>query len=99
MPPIELLVVTHLHPKTSLPSSVSFLCSNTERFQSSLTYKCYKAAALRVRALKASTLMAYQLDLEEDMTERRFLKGACCKLPTSRPADPLWDLPIVLLPF
>lgn len=71
MPPIEPLVATHLHPKASLSSSAPSLPSKTDRFQSSLTDKCYKAAALSVRALNASSiLMAYQAELEEDMTAK-----------------------------
>lgn len=65
MPPIVPLVATHLHPKTSMSSSALCLPSKTDHFQSSLTDKCYKAAALSVRALNASTiLMAYQAELE-----------------------------------
>lgn len=71
IPPVEPLVATHLHPKSSLSSSVSSLPSKTDRFQSSLTDKCYKAAALSARALNASSiLMAYQAELEEDMTAK-----------------------------
>uniref|UniRef100_A0A3B4EYC5 HECT-type E3 ubiquitin transferase n=1 Tax=Pundamilia nyererei TaxID=303518 RepID=A0A3B4EYC5_9CICH len=69
MPQVEPLVASHRHPKTSLSSSAPSLPSKTDRFQSSLTDKCYKAAALSVRAHNASSmLMAYQAELEEDMT-------------------------------
>lgn len=69
MPQVEPLVASHLHPKTSLSSSAPSLPSKADRFQSSLTDKCYKAAALSVRAHNASSmLMAYQAELEEDMT-------------------------------
>ncbi|MEQ2173105.1 hypothetical protein GOODEAATRI_028371 [Goodea atripinnis] len=57
MPPA---VAAHLHPKTSL---------SADRFQSSLTDKSNRAAALSVRALNASfLLMAHQAELEEQMT-------------------------------
>ena len=62
-------MASHLHPKTSMSSSAPSLPSKTDRFQASLTDKCYKAAALSARALNASSiLMAYQAELEEDMT-------------------------------
>ncbi len=71
MPPIEPLVTSHLHPKTSMSSSASFLPSKADCFQSSLTGKCYKAVALAARVLNASALLkAYQAKLEEDMTVR-----------------------------
>lgn len=71
MPPIEPLVATHLHPKTPLTLSAPSLPSKTDRFQSSLTDKCYKAAALSARALNASSILtAYQAELEENMTAK-----------------------------
>lgn len=69
MPPVEPAVATHLHPKTSMSAGGPALPSRADRFQSSLTDKCYRAAALSVRALNASSmLMAYQAELEEQMT-------------------------------
>ncbi|XP_005928029.3 uncharacterized protein LOC102307223 [Haplochromis burtoni] len=71
MPQVEPLVASHLHPKMSLSSSAPSPPSKADRFQSSLTDKCYKAAALSVRAHNASSmLMAYQAELEEDMTTK-----------------------------
>ncbi|KAF7655129.1 hypothetical protein LDENG_00060540 [Lucifuga dentata] len=48
MPPVEPVVATHLHPKTSLSSAGQPLPSKMDHFQSSLTGKSYKAAALSV---------------------------------------------------
>lgn len=69
IPPVEPVVAAHLHPKASLSSLGPALPSRADRFQSSLTDKAYKAAALSARALNAtSLLMAYQAELEEEMT-------------------------------
>uniref|UniRef100_A0A087X675 Uncharacterized protein n=1 Tax=Poecilia formosa TaxID=48698 RepID=A0A087X675_POEFO len=69
LPPVEPAVAAHLHPKTSMSAGGPTLPSKADRFQSSLTDKSYRAAALSVRALNASSLlMAYQAELEEQMT-------------------------------
>ena len=68
MPLVEPLVASHLQPETSTSPNPP-LPHKADRFQSSLTDKCYKAAALSARALNASALLsAYQAELEEDMT-------------------------------
>ena len=52
MPPMEPLVAAHPHPRLSMMSSRSpALPSKSDRFQSALTEKAYKAAALSARAL------------------------------------------------
>lgn len=69
MPPVEPLVAAHLHPgRLSTTSSRSAaLPSKSDRFQSALTEKSYKAAALSARALNVlSLLTAYQAELCED---------------------------------
>uniref|UniRef100_A0A096M526 Uncharacterized protein n=1 Tax=Poecilia formosa TaxID=48698 RepID=A0A096M526_POEFO len=69
LPPVEPAVAAHLHPKTSMSAGGPTLPSRADRFQSSLTDKSYRAAALSVQALNASSLlMAYQAELEEQMT-------------------------------
>ena len=71
MPPMEPLVAAHLHPQLSAVSSRSpSLPSKSDRFQSALTEKAYKAAALSARALNVlSLLTAYQAELCEDFAE------------------------------
>ena len=68
MPPKEPLVAAHLYPWLSAVSSRSpSLPSKSDRFQSVLTEKAYKAAALSARALNVlSLLTAYQAELCED---------------------------------
>ena len=68
MPPMEPLVAAHLHPRLSAVSSRSpSLPSKSDRFQSALTEKAYKAVALLARALNVlSLLTAYQAELCED---------------------------------
>ena len=69
MPLIEPQVANHLHPSNS--SATPSLPAKADRFQSTLTDKCYRAAALSVRALNASAmLMAYQAELHEDLTTK-----------------------------
>ena len=71
MPPMEPLVAAHLHGRPSMVSSRSaVLPSKSDRFQSALTEKAYKAAALSARALNIlSILTAYQAELCEDFTK------------------------------
>ncbi len=68
MLPIEPPVAAHLHPRLSAVSSRSLtLPSKSNRFQSALTERAYKAAALSARALNVfSMLTAYQAELCED---------------------------------
>ena len=68
MPPMEPLVAAHVHLRLSAVSSRSpSLPSKSDRFQSALTEKAYKAVALSARALNVlSLLMAYQAELCED---------------------------------
>lgn len=64
MPPVG----AYLHPKTSMSLGVPALHSSIDIFQSDLTEKSYKAAKMMVDALDASSLLiAYQVELEEDM--------------------------------
>ena len=71
MPPMEPLVAAHLHPRLSTVSSRSAaLPLKSDRFQSALTEKTYKAAALSARALNVlSMLTAYQAELCEDFAQ------------------------------
>ena len=68
IPPMEPLVAAHLHPRLLAVSSRSpSLPSKSDRFQSALTEKAYKAVALSTRALNVlSLLTAYQAELCED---------------------------------
>ena len=69
MPPMEPLVAAHLHPKqlSSVSSRGPALPHKSDRFQSALSEKAYKAAALSARALNVlSMLTAYQAELCED---------------------------------
>ena len=71
LPPMEPLVAAHLHPRSASSSGAS-LPSKQDRFQSALTAKAYKAAALSARALNVlSLLLAYQAELCEDFGQTR----------------------------
>lgn len=72
MPPMELLAA-HLHPQLSAISSRSpSLSSKSDCFQSALTERVYKAAALSARALNVLTLlMAYQAEVCKDFAQAR----------------------------
>lgn len=71
MPPMEPMVAAHLHPKLSATSTRSPAHpSKSDRFQSTLTERAYKAAALSVRALNVTSMLtAYQAELCEDMSD------------------------------
>ncbi|KAF7656793.1 hypothetical protein LDENG_00036260 [Lucifuga dentata] len=71
MPPMETLVAAHLHPKLSAVSTRDpTLPSKAERFQSTLTERAYKVAALLVRALNVTSMLtAYQVGLFDDVTD------------------------------
>ncbi|KAK5933730.1 hypothetical protein CgunFtcFv8_014189 [Champsocephalus gunnari] len=79
MPPMEPLVAAHLQPRlASTPSRNPMLPAKADRFQSAMTERAYKAAALSARALNVSSLLtAYQAELCEDMS--------------SRPEPAVWD--------
>ncbi|KAL2095574.1 hypothetical protein ACEWY4_007722 [Coilia grayii] len=69
LPPVEPLVAHHLHPgqKTFSDSSAPSFPSKADGFHSSVTDKAYRALALGVRALNASSmLMAYQAELQDE---------------------------------
>lgn len=68
MPQMEPLDAAHLHPQLLAMSSRSpSLPSKSDHFQSVLSEKTYKAAALLARALNVlSLLTAYQAQLCED---------------------------------
>ena len=71
LPPVEPLVASHLHPsrKPTITQAGPSLPSKADCLQSSMTEKCYKAVATSVRAMNASSLlMAYQAELEEELT-------------------------------
>ena len=70
MPPMEPLVAAHLQPRLSAaPSRNPTLPTKADRFQSAMTERAYKAAALSVRALNVSSMLtAYQAELCADMT-------------------------------
>ena len=67
---MEQVVASHLHPNTSVPASAASLPSKANRFQSGLTDKSYKAAALTVRAMNASSLLMAKAELDEKMTAK-----------------------------
>lgn len=71
MPPMEPLVAAHLHPHPATVSTRSpSLPSKSDRLQSALAEKTYKAAALSARALNVlSLLTAYQAELCEDFAQ------------------------------
>ncbi|XP_060909710.1 uncharacterized protein LOC132986985 [Labrus mixtus] len=69
LPPVEPLLAAYLHPsqKSTMTSASPSLPSKADCFQSSLTEKGYKAVAMSVRALNASSLLlAYQAELEDN---------------------------------
>ncbi|KAK5930417.1 hypothetical protein CgunFtcFv8_026653 [Champsocephalus gunnari] len=70
IPPMEPLVAAHLLPKVGpSPSRNPTLPAKSDRFQSAMTEKSYKAAALSARALNVSSLLtAYQAELCEDLS-------------------------------
>ncbi|KAK5935061.1 hypothetical protein CgunFtcFv8_020456 [Champsocephalus gunnari] len=70
IPPMEPLVVAHLLPKVGpSPSRNPTLPAKSDRFQSTMTEKSYKAAALSARALNVSSLLTtYQAELCEDLS-------------------------------
>ncbi len=66
MPPLEPLVAAHLHPKHTAAANLT-LPSKADRFQSSMTERAYKAIALSVRALNATSMLtAYQAELQDE---------------------------------
>ena len=71
MLPMEPLVAAHLHPRLSAASSrAPTLPTKGERFQSAMTERAYKAAALTVRAFNiTSMLSAYQAELLDDIAD------------------------------
>lgn len=71
MPRMEPMVAAHLHPKLSAASTRQpTLPSKSDRFQSTMTERAYKAAALSVRALNVTSMLtAYQAELFEDMSD------------------------------
>lgn len=71
MPAMELLVAAHLHLRLMMSSRNPTLPSKVDRFQSTMNERAYKAAALAVRALNVSTMLAaYQAQLCEDMATK-----------------------------
>ncbi|KAK5921013.1 hypothetical protein CgunFtcFv8_024753 [Champsocephalus gunnari] len=70
IPPMELLVAAHLLPRMGpSPSRNPTLPAKVDRFQSTMTERSYRAAALSARALNVSSLLtAYQAELCEDMS-------------------------------
>ncbi|KAK5903984.1 hypothetical protein CgunFtcFv8_007718 [Champsocephalus gunnari] len=70
IPPMEPLVATHLLPRMApSPSRNPTLPAKADRFQSTMTERSYRAAALSARALNASSLLtAYQAELCEDLS-------------------------------
>ncbi|XP_010764772.1 uncharacterized protein [Notothenia coriiceps] len=79
MPPMEPLVAAHLLPRLArTPSRNPTLPVKADRFQSAMTERAYKAAALSDRALNISSLLtAYQAELCEDLS--------------SKPGPAVWD--------
>lgn len=71
MPPMEPLEAAHLHDRLStLCYRTLTLPSKSDRFQSALTNRTYKATALNIRTLNVlSLLTAYQAELCEDPLE------------------------------
>ncbi|KAK5912693.1 hypothetical protein CesoFtcFv8_002539 [Champsocephalus esox] len=70
IPPMEPLVAAHLLPRMGpSPSRNPTLPAKTDRFQSTMTERSYKAAALSARALNVSSMLtAYQAELCEDLS-------------------------------
>ncbi|KAK5921115.1 hypothetical protein CgunFtcFv8_024848 [Champsocephalus gunnari] len=70
IPPMEPLVAAHLLPRMGQPPSRNpSLPAKTDRFQSTMTERAYRAAALSARALNVSSMLtAYQAELCEDMS-------------------------------
>ncbi|KAK5900924.1 hypothetical protein CgunFtcFv8_025844 [Champsocephalus gunnari] len=70
IPPMEPLVAAHLLPRMGpSPSRNTTLPAKADRFQSTMTERSYRAAALSARALNVSSLlMAYQAELCEDLS-------------------------------
>ncbi|KAK5927106.1 hypothetical protein CgunFtcFv8_022628 [Champsocephalus gunnari] len=70
IPPMEPLVAAHLLPRMGpSPSRNPTLPAKTDRFQSTMTERAYKAAALSARALNVSSMLtAYQAELCEDLS-------------------------------
>ncbi|KAK5915482.1 hypothetical protein CesoFtcFv8_001068 [Champsocephalus esox] len=70
IPPMEPLVAAHLLPRMGpSPSRNPTLPAKTNRFQSTMTERAYKAAALSARALNVSSMLtAYQAELCEDLS-------------------------------
>lgn len=70
MPQMEPMVAAHLHPKLSATSTrPPAHPSKSDRFQSTMTERAYRAAALSVRALNVTSMLtAYQAELFEDMS-------------------------------
>ena len=71
MPPIETPVAAHLQGRqASMSSRGAVLPSKSDRLQSALSEKAYRAAALSARALNVlSMLTAYQAELCEDLAQ------------------------------
>ncbi|RXN35336.1 Olfactory receptor 1F12 [Labeo rohita] len=66
MPPMEQLVAAHLHPRHPAAANPS-LPSKADRVQSNMMERAYKAVALCVRALNATSLLtAYQAELQDE---------------------------------
>ena len=71
LPPMEPLVAAHLHPRQTNSSRNPTLPTKADRFQSAMTERAYRAAALCARALNVSSMLtAYQAELCEDMSTR-----------------------------
>ena len=80
LPPVEPLLSSQLHPlnKSTMTAASPALPSKAKCFRSSLNEKGYKAVAMSVRALTASSLLlAYQAELQDEMS--------------ASPAPALWD--------
>ncbi|RXN03166.1 Olfactory receptor 1F12 [Labeo rohita] len=66
MPQMEPLVAAHLHPRHTAAANPS-LPSKVDRFQSNMTDRAYKAVALCVRALNATSMLtANQAELQDE---------------------------------
>ncbi|KAK5922441.1 hypothetical protein CgunFtcFv8_019703 [Champsocephalus gunnari] len=70
IPPMEPLVAAHLLPRMGpSPSRNPTQPAKADRFQSTMTERSYRAAALSARALNVSSLLtAYQAELCEDLS-------------------------------
>ena len=70
LPPVEPLLTSHLHPSqnSTMMAARSALLSKAECVQSSLNEEGYKAMALSVRTLNASSLPANQAEQQDDMS-------------------------------